>query len=134
MNMLDRCNNPDHASYCRYGGAGITVTKRWLFFENFVADMGYKPESLTLDRIDGSLGYSKDNCRWATAKQQAENRKTTIWITYRGDTLTFKEWCILYGQDYKVAHNRHAQQGWTYYEAIGIRKRVDGRKRIAWLK
>lgn len=73
--MTDRCGNPNNTAYAHYGAKGIAVCHRWSDFSAFLADMGERPEGMTLDRIDGSKGYSKDNCRWASAKEQAENRK-----------------------------------------------------------
>jgi hypothetical protein len=74
--MKQRCLNPDNQAYENYGGRGITITKRWMSYENFLADMGRKPSpELTLDRKNNDSGYSKRNCRWATRKQQANNRR-----------------------------------------------------------
>lgn len=72
--MKTRCNNPsrDHAKY--YKDKGITYCARWEFYEQFVKDMGKKPDGMTLDRIDGSKGYYKENCRWATSREQWDNR------------------------------------------------------------
>lgn len=77
QNMLTRCLNPKRERYKDYGGRGITVCKRWLKFENFLADMGERPEGLTLDRRNNNRGYSKANCRWATRSEQARNRRMT---------------------------------------------------------
>lgn len=74
--MLDRCRNPRNHAYENYGGRGITVCKRWQVFDNFLADMGIKPSpDLSLDRIDNDRGYAPENCRWATASEQNQNRR-----------------------------------------------------------
>ena len=82
--MMYRCHNKNSASYEEYGGSGIEVCDRWRFGDGvnngwtcFFMDMGPRPRGKTIDRIDGSKGYSPDNCRWATAEEQTINRKTT---------------------------------------------------------
>lgn len=72
--MKQRCLNPKATGYKRYGGAGVTVSARWLDFQNFLDDMGVRPDGTTLDRIDPSKGYEPGNCRWADRSTQNRNR------------------------------------------------------------
>lgn len=76
--MKIRCNRPYAHNYHLYGGRGISICERWGDFVCFLADMGDRPEGKTLDRIDPNGNYEKDNCRWATSKEQSRNRRDSI--------------------------------------------------------
>lgn len=73
--MIQRCNNPKNINYKYYGGRGITVCERWMKFENFLKDIGEIPSGLTLDRIDNNDNYTPNNWRFATWKEQANNKR-----------------------------------------------------------
>jgi hypothetical protein len=72
--IIQRCNNPNCSTFHYYGGRGIKVCDRWLKFENFLKDMGPRPEKLTIDRIDNDGNYEPGNCRWVTHKENCNNR------------------------------------------------------------
>jgi hypothetical protein len=74
--VIQRTTNPQQNAYPHYGGRGITVCDRWRDFRNFLEDMGERPPGKTIDRINNDLGYYKENCRWATIKEQHANRRT----------------------------------------------------------
>jgi hypothetical protein len=93
--MNDRCRNESHTSHKYYAAKGIKVCERWAGdsgFQNFLEDMGERPEGKTLDRIDSSEDYSIENCRWATRREQRLNTSRTNWITYNGKTLCLSDW------------------------------------------
>lgn len=109
--MLSRCENPENNHYHNYGGRGITVCVTWHRFELFLIDMGPRPPHMTLDRRDNNLGYSPENCRWATDQDQARNRRDNVLITWRGETLAAIAWSERTGINHcTILHRLHA--GW----------------------
>lgn len=109
--MLDRCGKRNRRPSPGY--ENVSVDERWLVFENFAADMGAKPfPGASLDRIDVRRGYGPDNCRWATKKQQARNRRNTIFVTVDGVTRSLGEWAEISGINYQTLRYRLAQ-GWS---------------------
>ena len=84
-----RCGRKTHKDYPRYGGRGIQVCSRWLGkdgYKHFCEDMGPRPDkTYSIDRINNSLGYSPENCRWATPKEQVLNQRNTVWVEYEGE-------------------------------------------------
>ncbi len=88
--MYKRCRNPKATGFERYGGAGVDICPEWMGefgFQNFIKDMGERPIGTTLDRIDGTKGYFKLNCRWATRHQQAANRKSNRFSQMLADVV-----------------------------------------------
>jgi hypothetical protein len=92
--VKNRVLSQKSAIFHNYGGRGIKICDRWKdSFENFLEDMGYRPNlSYTLDRIDNNGDYEPGNCRWATYKEQGRNRRTNMRITHNGETLASAEW------------------------------------------
>lgn len=115
--MTQRCLNPKFTTYASYGGRGITVCERWREFANFYADMGDPPTNFTLDRIDNSLGYSPENCRWASRKTQGNNRRTNVFVEFNGQCRTVTEWGELTGLGKSLIRHRLAR-GWTVEQTL----------------
>ena len=90
--MFQRCTNPNNGGYNDYGGRGISVCVRWFVFENFFLDMGAVPLGHSIDRIDNNKGYCKENCRWATRKQQMRNMRRNRLISFNGKTQCLSAW------------------------------------------
>jgi len=117
-NMKARCNNPDDARFKGYGGRGISMCKRWDIFENFYADMGGKPSTKhSLDRINNNGNYTRQNCRWATSREQSDNTRVSRHYTHNGVTKNLTEWCRELGIPRTTMFNR-LERGMSFEEAI----------------
>lgn len=89
--MRERCGDPNNNRYQYYGGKGVRVCDRWQnSFSNFFADMGERPEGMSLDRVENNLHYDKENCRWADSKTQARHGKR--YVEFNGKKQTLAEW------------------------------------------
>ena len=118
--MINRCNNPNSSGYMNYGGRGITVCDDWLDFNNFKhwADETKTDQTLTLDRLNNDLGYSPDNCHWATAKEQNSNKRNNLLFELNGEICTLKEWCRRFNVNYLTIYSRIYREGWDFETAI----------------
>lgn len=119
--MIQRCTNKNEKSYKRYGAIGIKVCDRWLnSFINFYNDMGPRPSAFhTLDRYPNNKGnYEPSNCRWATIREQALNRKSNVLIEYKGDIKTLIEWAELLKLPYAKIRVRIKQLNWSPTKAF----------------
>lgn len=118
--MNGRCNNKNSTRYNDWGGRGIKVCKEWEKFEKFYEwsmDNGYADE-LTIDRIDVNGNYCLENCRWATYKEQGNNKSNNRYITYNGETHTIAEWAEIIGLPYGTLYQRLNKSGWPIEKAL----------------
>lgn len=116
--MRDRCENENHHKYHLYGGRGVRVCRRWAKFTNFLADMGERPVGTTIDRRDRNGHYTPNNCRWATAKEQANNTRRNRRFTYRGREYTMKQLAEMIGVPYPRLRWRLVEAGLSVEEAV----------------
>lgn len=130
--MRERCTNENRRDFHRYGGRGITVCDEWrndfqAFYDWAMAN-GYD-DNLTIDRLDNDGNYCPNNCRWATQKEQANNRSTNIFITYNGNTLTVTQWAEKTGVLCDTLSKRLNKYGWSVEKALTtpIRKQRNNR-------
>ncbi len=113
MRIRARCENIDHPKYPIYGARGISVCKRWQIFENFLADMGKRPEGYTsIDRKENDGNYEPGNCRWSTAPEQCRNRRDSVLLTYKGETLNYIDWARRLGVSHTTLRHRF-NKGWS---------------------
>lgn len=104
--MIARCTNPNHISFPRYGGRGITVCARWLRFDDFLADMGIGKTRWTLERVDNNIGYEPSNVVWARVKLQNRNSRHNRVFTVLGRTGCLSELCEHFNVSYSMAKFR----------------------------
>lgn len=141
--MVDRCCNPNVERYCNYGGRGITVCKDWLSedgfinFYNWSMSNGYE-KNLTLDRMNVNGDYEPNNCKWSTYKEQANNRRNTLYVEIDGIIKTATEWEKEYDLPQSTLKNR-VSRGWDkkdlLQKVINVKsEKQSGVKGITWNK
>lgn len=127
-NIKQRCNNPHHISYKYYGGKGIRVCDEWnndfMTFYKWAFENGYNPQKdeirknrLTIDRIDSDKDYCPENCRWATYKEQANNRTNTRFLTYNNETKTISDWAKIFNLNHNSIYRR-LNYGWDIEKTL----------------
>jgi hypothetical protein len=126
-----RCSNPQTLAYKNYGGRGITICERWQdSFEAFFADMGPRPSPQhSIERKNNALGYSPNNCIWATATIQGRNKRTNRLLTLHGQTFCLQEWAERTG----LSHNtilRRKLLGWSDEKALTTPVRIMHKRQI----
>lgn len=121
--LRQRCLNKKSKDYPKYGGRGIDVDPRWDYFSVFAADVGEPPsDDHSIDRIDNSRGYWPGNVRWATVQEQANNRRSNVFLEFNGQKLTVAQWARLLGIGVTTLHER-LRRGVPLAEALTPIKR-----------
>ena len=113
--MINRCENPKNNRFYSYGAKGIKVCEKWRndfqsFYDWAIAN-GYSDE-LSIDRIDVNGDYEPSNCKWSTAKEQANNKTNSRLIEYLGETKNAKQWADFFGFNYKYFHENLKKNNW----------------------
>ena len=125
--ILQRCTDENNKAYPEYGGRGIQVCSRWKeSFENFLEDMGRKPSPQhSIERIDNDGNYCPENCRWATKKEQARNRRSNRMIRLNGRTQCLADWVDELGISRSTVKDR-LRRGWSEEKALTtpVRKKI----------
>lgn len=118
LHLNGRCKSVTNKHYHNYGGRGITVCERWNVYENFLADMGRAPSPKhSIERKDNNKGYSPENCKWATSKEQSNNRRTNILIEYDGEVRNIGQWALKLNINRGTLESR-LKRGWSIDRAL----------------
>lgn len=138
IHIKERCINPKKTGFEYYGGRGIEICQEWLNFENFYEwsiKNGYA-NNLTIDRINVNGNYEPSNCRWATQKEQANNKRNNHFITYNNETHTIAEWAEILNMKASTLHSRIALLNWSIEKSFKtpIMNRIDNKKGVKLCK
>lgn len=127
--MRKRCNHPSYSRYSDYGGRGIQICEDWNSFANFerwALDNGYR-DDLTIDRVNVNGDYEPNNCRWATWKQQQNNRRSTHFLTMNNETHSIEQWSKIVNISRSCISWR-LHHGWSVNDALTVPSNVANRK------
>lgn len=125
--MKTRCTNPNSRNYANYGARGISICPEWMkdfkAFYDWAIENGYA-DDLSIDRIDNNGNYEPSNCRWASKKEQSNNSRRNVFLTYKGKTQTLAQWCDELGFDNHWTICKRIKSGWSIEKALStpIRK------------
>lgn len=119
-NMLTRTTNKNGDRYEDYGGRGVGVCESWKSFEVFLKDMGPRPKGTSLDRIDNNLGYSVENCRWASHVEQGRNKRSNRIVNYQGREICMSELAEITGMSYIALYHRILTKKMSVDEALAF--------------
>jgi len=127
--MKARCGNPKNIGYANYGGRGIKVHPRWSeSYQAFLADMGPCPDGYTIERLDADKGYEPGNCKWLPREAQNLNKRNSVRIQYRGETLALTEACRRSGVSRSCVSVMASREGVPHqqvFDRLLTRKRYD---------
>jgi hypothetical protein len=112
QSMIARITDPLHHSFKNYGGRGITLDQRWRTFVNFLSDMGPRPSLLhTLERKNNDLGYTAENCVWATKSQQSRNTRRTRFVFLNNERMCLTDACTISGVSIMSVNRARREKG-----------------------
>lgn len=122
VGMRKRCTNTKDKNYKNYGGRGIFVCQEWDMFEKFFEDMGIRPKGASIERVDNSGPYSKENCIWANATHQCRNKRNSIKVEFDGEKISIKELSEKVGISYELLYQRIIVKKWAVCDAASRKK------------
>jgi hypothetical protein len=128
--MVKRCESEHGQDHRAYHDRGIRVCDRWRHsFAAFRADMGDPPDGHSIERVNGSLGYSPDNCRWATSAEQSRNKRNNVWLEHNGIRMIVPDWAAAIGINPWTLRGRIKKWGVERALTAPVREWGPGRKK-----